>query len=159
MSTISFGQKKEKKTPDTYTFKETLLQSLAENDESLFLTLIPTKSDIDTALKYIEDGADRALNSADSIALSIRDHASDNFKALYKSGAINKIDWTMISEDSTGTELKKRKEINFPSLRFKYYFTHLGEHFCLSTSQLIYINNRWILFNNVRLKKMEEAGE
>ena len=158
-TTFAFGQKKEKKNPDTYIFKETLLQSLVENDESIFLTLAPARNDIDTAIKYFDEPKQISSKGADSLFSLLQEKAGDNFKTLQKFGTVNNIDWTMISEDSLVAEPKKKLENEFPSLRFKYYFTHLGEHYYFSATRLLLINNHWVLTNGVRLKKVITTSE
>ena len=91
--------------------------------------------------------------------MAIQEKAGDNFKSLQKFASVNHIDWTMISEDSVSALPKKKFDKYFPSLRYSYYFTSLGEHYVLSASQLILINNHWVLSNNVRLKKISETEE
>jgi hypothetical protein len=156
---FSYAQKKAPKIPDTYFFQETLLKSLAENDESIFLTLAPTRNDMDTALKYIDEPKNVSSKGVDSMFLLIQEKAGDNFKSLQKFASVNKIDWTMIAEDSVVTTPKKKFEKDFPSLRYRFYFTSLGEHYLLYASQLLCINNHWVLSNNVRLKKISEVEE
>ena len=159
LTSISFAQKKTPKIPDTYFFQETLLKSLAENDESIYLTLAPTRNDMDTALKYFDEPKNVSAKEVDSMFMAIQEKAGDNFKSLQKFASVNHIDWTMISEDSVSALPKKKFDKYFPSLRYSYYFTSLGEHYVLSTSQLILINNHWVLSNNVRLKKISEMEE
>lgn len=154
---ISFAQKKTPKIPDTYFFQETLLKSLAENDESIYLTLAPTRNDMDTALKYFDEPKNVSAKGVDSMFMAIQEKAGDNFKSLQKFASINHIDWTMIAEDSVVTEPKKKWQKDIPVLRYRFYFTSLGEHYVLSASQLILINNHWVLSNNVRLKKIAET--
>jgi len=158
-ASLSFGQKKDNKIPDAYLFKETLIQSLVENDESLFLTLAPARNDIDTALKYHNEPQDLTSKGADSLFSLLQEKAGDNFKTLQKFGTTNNIDWSMITEDSLVTEPKKKLGNEFPSLRFKYYFTHLGEHYYFSATRLLLINNHWVLTNGVRIKKVITTSE
>lgn len=158
-TSISFAQKKTPKIPDTYSFQETLLKSLAENDESIYLTLAPTRNDMDTALKYFDEPKNVSTKGVDSMFMAIQEKAGDNFKSLQKFASVNHIDWTMIAEDSVVTEPKKKWQKDIPVLRYRFYFTSLGEHYVLSTSQLILINNHWVLSNNVRLKKISETEE
>jgi hypothetical protein len=158
-ASLSFGQKKENKIPDTYLFKETLLQSLVENDESLFLTLAPAQNDIDTALKYHNEPQDLTSKGADSLFSLLQEKAGDNFKTLQKFGTTNNIDWSMITEDSLVALPKSKFENRFPVLRFTYYFSHLNEHYYFSTTRLLLINNHWVLTNGVRLKKVITTSE
>ena len=161
ITSLSFAQKKTPKIPDTYFFQETLLKSLAENNESIYLNLAPTRNDMDmdTALKYFDEPKNVSAKGVDSMFMAIQEKAGDNFKSLQKFASVNHIDWTMISEDSISALPTKKFDKHFPSLRYSYYFTSLGEHYILSTSQLILINNHWVLSNNVRLKKISETEE
>ena len=159
ITSLSFAQKKTPKIPDTYFFQETLLKSLAENDEAIYLTLAPTRNDMDTALKYFDEPKNVSTKGVDSMFMAIQEKAGDNFKSLQKFASVNHIDWTMIAEDSVVTEPKKKWQKDIPVLRYRFYFTSIGEHYVLSASQLILINNHWVLSNNVRLKKIAETEE
>jgi len=158
-TTFAFGQKKEKKNPDTYIFIETLLQSLVENDEAIFLTLAPARNDIDTAMKYLNEPKDLTSKDADSLFLLLQEKAGDNFKTLQKFGTTNNIDWSMITEDSLVALPKSKFENRFPVLRFTYYFSHLNEHYYFSASRIMLFNNHWVLTNGVRLKKVITTSE